>query len=125
MKIVIPDRIVNDGWLQEVNRQFFHPRGYALNLFSTDMGRLEELFEWAIAHQTNEKAKDSYKEWLEVLKNGAVVVQLRDHADEGGIEFGPSASVEQSDARKQKAYYVSVQPCRPIEAVEKIIMVQE
>ena len=37
MKYLNGDEICDSGLLQEVNRQFFHPRGFALQLCGTEL----------------------------------------------------------------------------------------
>lgn len=66
-EMVTPRGFVDDGWLLEVNRQFFHPRGFALSL--------------AFA-----QAEDG--SFHPVDKNGFAMCQLQDWRLRDGIEFG-------------------------------------
>jgi hypothetical protein len=77
MKLVPPEEFQKFGWLQEVNRLFFHPRGHALAMH----------FEADGSPTTH---------------NGHLVMDLQDWREPDGIELGPTNTPEEALEREIK-----------------------
>ena len=92
MNIMTLKEFVEDGYLQEVNRQFFHPRGLALSI------------------SLNEK--DNIYEWAEIW-------DCRD--DPEGIIYGEEHIKENSALFQKKAEIVEQQLNKHLEARKKIL----
>lgn len=124
MKIIDPEAFVEDGWLQEANRQFFHPRGVSLGVNADDgektagwvVGFLDHCIEHSgFGHEERAKARS----WVALIRK-SMIVTLNDHRPEG-IIFGMADSEEVSDTRQRKIEKMQKAVMRAEEPVSAVI----
>jgi len=78
MKVCDPRDIVTQGWLLEINRIVFNPRGFALCVEAAP----STLDPVVVGSENLDPQRPS------------LLVSLVDHREEGGIEFGPPVDEE-------------------------------
>lgn len=124
MKIITPDDFVNDGWLFEANRQFFHPRGVSFGV-NTDEGAktagwVAEFLDHCIEHSGFghvEQAKA--RSWVALIRK-SMIVTLNDHRPDG-IIFGRPQTEEQARERQHKIEKMIQVKFRNEETVAEVI----
>lgn len=122
-KTIPLDEIHRRGWLMEANRQFFHPRGVSLTLIAVDKKDpaepktgLAEFLQWVRDNlESTDEAKADLDLWIRDMNRGFVGF-LEDCRDDGGIEFGPSYSIDQSTARSLKISSMEEAVIKPVES---------
>lgn len=125
LKVVPVQDFIDEGWLQEANRQFFHPRGTALTIV-TDQDKIRnyliELLEWAKTERQDSEGGKIDQSWIEYLKKG-MFCYLGDFRPEG-IEFGKAMDSEQASIRLKKADNMSKVVIHGVKSVDSITQVE-
>ncbi len=113
----------HDGWLQEANRRFFHPRNAMLKLVAPDsQQKLVDVLRFVLS--AFELSTDMYtclSEWTEMLTASDIVVQCE--VGDDPVIFGPAIDIGQSIERQRK--YDAQKTDRSVEPINEITAIME